>query len=206
MRMENQTYHVKQVVIDPGALGLFGLAMVTLDASSQKLGLTTGIAGVLPWAIFLGAFAQLLAGAYDAKHNNVFGATAFFAYGFFWLGIGSTWLIANGVFGEILQEMYDPRQLGVAFIGYLVFTLIMTVGALETNKVLFIIFSLIDLLFIGLALSAFGVAEHATHMLAAFAELGIAIVSFYGVAANVLNKHIGREVVPVGKPFGILKK
>ena len=204
--MENQTYHVKQVVIDPGALGLFGLAMVTLDASSQKLGLTTGIAGVLPWAIFLGAFAQLLAGAYDAKHNNVFGATAFFAYGFFWLGIGSTWLIANGVFGEILQEMYDPRQLGVAFIGYLVFTLIMTVGALETNKVLFIIFSLIDLLFIGLALSAFGVAEHATHMLAAFAELGIAIVSFYGVAANVLNKHIGREVVPVGKPFGILKK
>ena len=203
--MENNIVQVKQVIIDPSAIGLFGLAMVTLDASSQKLGLTAGVSGVLPWAIFLGAFAQLVAAVYDAKHNNVFGATAFFAYGFFWLGVGMTWLISTGALGTTLQEIYDPRQLGVAFVGYLIFTLIMTVGSMETNKVLFIIFVLIDLLFIGLALSTFGILEHQTHMLAAFAELGIAIVSFYGVAANVLNKHLGRVVIPIGKPFGILK-
>lgn len=201
----NQTINVKNTVIDPSALGLFGLAMVTLVASSQKLGLTDGVAGILPWAIFLGAFAQVIAGAYDAKHNNVFGAVAFFGYGFFWFGMGLTWLVSNGVFGQALMDMYDPHQLGVAFIGYLIFTIIMTIGALETNKTLIIIFVLIDLLFLGLALSTFGIAEHTTHMLAAFAELGIAIASFYGVAGNVLNKHFNREFVPLGKPLGKLK-
>ena len=64
---------------DPSALGLFGLAMVTLVASSQKLGITTGVSYVLPWAIFLGAFAQIIAGVLDYKKKNVFGATAFCA-------------------------------------------------------------------------------------------------------------------------------
>jgi len=79
-----QETKVKVVVADPSAIGLFGLAMVTLVASSQKLGLTEGVSLVLPWAIFLGATAQLLACLNDFKHNNTFGATAFGAYAFFW--------------------------------------------------------------------------------------------------------------------------
>lgn len=56
---------VKVLVADPSALGLFGLAIVTLVASSQKLGLTDGVSFVLPWAIFLGASAQLMASIND---------------------------------------------------------------------------------------------------------------------------------------------
>ena len=68
---------VQIVVADPSALGLFGLAMVCLVASSQKLGLTTGLSFVVPWAIFLGSAAQMMACVYDFKHNNLFGATVF---------------------------------------------------------------------------------------------------------------------------------
>lgn len=82
----------------------------------------------------------------------------------------------------------------------------MTIGAMETHKVLFTIFVLIDFLFIGLTLTSFGIMEHATHMLAAYSELAIAIVSFYGCGAAVLNTHFGRVFLPVGKPFGIFKK
>ncbi|WP_423362892.1 acetate uptake transporter [Mycoplasma sp. P36-A1] len=203
---KTNSINVKHVVIDPSAIGLFGLAMVTLVASSQKLGITSGVSGIIPWAIFLGAIAQLVAAAYDAKHNNVFGATAFFGYGLFWLGIASTWMVQSGIFGAEFQSAFDPNELGIAFIGYLIFTLIMTIGAIETNKVLLIIFILIDLLFIGLSLSTFGIAYHETHMLAGFAKLGIAIVSFYGVAANVLNQHFNRTFLPLGKPLGIFKK
>ena len=110
---------------------------------------------MIPWAIFLGATAQLMASIHDFKHNNTFGATAF--------------------------------------------------GAMETHKVLFTIFVLIDFLFLGLTLSSFGIATHATHMMAAYAELGIAIVSFYGCGASVLNAHFGKVFLPVGKPFGIFK-
>lgn len=203
--MANET-KVKVVTADPSALGLFGLAMITLVASSQKLGLTSGVSFVLPWAIFLGASAQLLACINDFKHNNTFGATAFGAYAFFWYAVGFTWLIQNGVFGPELAATIDIKQLGFAYLGYLIFTLFMTIGAMETHKVLFTIFVLIDFLFLGLSLTSFGIMEHATHQLAAYSELLIAIASFYGCGAAVLNTHFGKTFLPVGKPFGIFKK
>lgn len=202
----NSSQHVKITTADPSAIGLFGLAMVTLVASTQKLEWTHGLSDVIPWAIFLGAFAQLFAAVQDSKHGNTFGTTAFGAYGFFWLGVATTWMINMGVFGKTLAGAVDTHQLGVAFVGYLIFTLFMTIGAMETNKVLFIIFVLIDFLFIGLSLSTLGIAEGFFHDVAAVSELLIAIMSFYGCGANVLNTHFGRTFLPVGKPFGIFKK
>ncbi|MBU7591721.1 acetate uptake transporter [Metabacillus halosaccharovorans] len=199
-------HQVKITTADPSAIGLFGLAMVTLVASSQKLGLTEGLSFILPWAFFLGGLAQLFACVQDAKHNNIFGTTAFGAFGLFWFGVGMSWLIQLGAFGENLAANADPKQLGVAFIGYFIFSVYMTIGAMETHKVLFFIFVFIDFLFIGLSLSTFGIMHEATHMLAAVSELIIALLSFYGSAAVVLNTHFGQIVLPVGKPFGIFKK
>lgn len=191
----------KVVVADPTPLGLFGLAMVTLVASSAKLGITSGVSFILPWVIFLGASAQLYACVQDAKKNNVFGATAFGAYAFFWYAMGMTWLIEMGVFGEVLIGHIDKAQLGIAFIGYLIFTIFMTIGALTTNKVLFLIFFFIDLLFVGLSFSTLGVMPEFMHGLAAIAELTIALLSFYGSGAIIINTQFGKTVLPVGRPF-----
>ncbi len=195
--------------VDPSALGLFGLAMVTLVASSQKLGITEGTAYILPWAIFLGALAQLVAGILDYKKGNVFGATAFCAYGFFWLAMGTSWLINLGAFGAELHDHADAAQMGFAFIGYLILSVFLTIGAMETNKVLFAIFVCIDLLFIGLSVSTLtgeGPVHSAFHQLAACSELLIALLSFYGSGANVLNNHFGRTFLPIGKPFRVFVK
>lgn len=200
------TQPIKITNADPSALGLFGLAMVTLVASTQKLEWTTGLSFVIPWAIFLGAFAQLFACINDSKRNNTFGTTAFGAYAFFWMGVAASWLIKMGVFGKALADGVDPHQLGVAFVGYLVFTLFMTIGAMETHKVLFIIFVLIDFLFLGLSFDSFEIAPHFFHKMAAISEFCIAIFSLYGAGASVLNAHFGRTFLPVGKPFGIFKK
>ena len=88
-----ETKQVKIEVADPTTLGLFGLALVTLVASSQKLGITTGYSLVLPWALLLGGMAQLIASMFDFKHNNLFGSTAFGAYGLFWIGMGISWFM-----------------------------------------------------------------------------------------------------------------
>jgi succinate-acetate transporter protein len=201
-------YKMEKKAVDPSALGLFGLAMVTLVASSQKLGITDGQAYIIPWAIFLGAFAQLIAGILDYKKGNVFGATAFCGYGLFWLGMSLSWLMNLGSLGEALKGNIDPHQMGFAFLGYLGLTIFLTIGAVETNKVLLIDFLLIDVLFIGLAVSAFttGATHEAFHMAAAVSEILIAIVSLYGAGANVLNNHFGRTFLPVGKPCGIFVK
>ncbi|HOB12501.1 MAG TPA: acetate uptake transporter [Syntrophomonadaceae bacterium] len=193
--------HVQELVANPSPLGLFGLAIVTLVASSQKLGITDGTAYIIPWALFLGAAAQFVAGIMDYKHNNTFGATAFCGYGFFWFAMAFSWMIANGLWGDGTVA-FDTHQMGFAFLGYFIFTVYMTIGSMGANKVLFIIFFLIDLLFLGLFMNNLGWGGEAFHMLAAYSELGIAIVSFYGSAATVLNTHYGITVLPVGSPFG----
>jgi hypothetical protein len=66
----------------------------------------------------------------------------------------------------------------------------MTMGAVKTNKTLLVIFILIDLLFLGLTLTTFGVAEEASHLLATISELCIAIVSFFGVGKEIYLPNI----------------
>ena len=102
-----------------------------------------------------------------------------------------------GVFGDKLATTVDPKQLAVAFLGYLIFSLYMTIGAMETHKVLFAIFVLIDFLFVGLTLSTWGIMHDAMHNLAAYSELFISLLAFYASAASVLNTHFGRVVLPV---------
>jgi succinate-acetate transporter protein len=201
--MENQNVKISNA--DPSALGLFGLAMVTLVASSIKLGWTSGVSLAIPWVIFLGASAQLFACINDSKRMNTFGTTAFGAYAFFWYSIGMTWLIQSGVFGESMALTMDIRQLGFAFLGYFIFSVFMTIGAMETHKVLFLIFFFIDFLFLGLTLDAFNIMPKFAHSLAAWSELIISMLSFYGSAAAVLNPHFGKVFIPVGQPFGIFK-
>lgn len=198
----------KQTFTDPTALGLFGLAMVTLVASSEKLGITAGASYEIPWVLFLGATAQLIAGLLDFKKGNSFGGTAFCAYGLFWYSMGLTWLINMGALGEVLRTSIDTKQLGFAFIGYLIITVFFMIGSTKTNKVLFFIFFFIALLFLGLSVSYFcseGAIHEVAHMLAAISELIISILSFWGAGANILNTLLGREFVPIGKAFGNLK-
>ncbi|MDR0207336.1 MAG: acetate uptake transporter [Bacteroidales bacterium] len=195
------TQHVKIVNCDPSALGLFGLAMVTLVASSQKLGITSDTSFVIPWAIFLGGFAQLFACINDSKRNNVLGTTTFGGFALFWFAVGASWMIKGGVFGETLAAGVDGLQLGFAFLGYLIFSLFLTFGFASTNKVLFIDLIFIDLLFIGLTLSSFGIMHLFSHNLAAVSELAISMISFYGFGATVLNQHYGKIILPLGKPI-----
>lgn len=193
------------VVANPTGLGLFGLAMVTMVAASQKLGWTTGLSFVIVYAIFLGATAQLIASIYDFMHNNIWGATVFGAYAFFWYAIATAWMMKMGVFGTALAAAADVQQLGWAFTGYFIFSVFMTLGAMEVNKVIFAIMVLIDILLGSLALNAFGIAAHASHAVAAWTELAISLLTFYACCAVVLNTHFGRIFMSMGKPFGIFK-
>jgi len=199
MNKENDKMYVSVKTGDPSALGLLGLAMVTFVASSQKLGITHDLSYVLPWAIFLGAFAQLYASILDFKKENAFGGTAFGGYAFFWFGVAMSWMMKLGLFGSEVAKNIDPKQLGIAFLGYFIFSIFMTLGATRTNKILFFIFVMIDLLLIGLACSTLGFMEEPMHQLAAWSELTVALLSFYLSGANIINMQFGYEFLWVGK-------
>ncbi|HIU64711.1 MAG TPA: acetate uptake transporter [Candidatus Avacidaminococcus intestinavium] len=202
----NQTQTVQIAVADPTPLGLFGLAIVTLVASAQKLGIVDGVSWVIPWALVCGSFAQLLAAYFDFCHKNIFGATIFGAFGFFWSGVAMSWMIKAGTFGPGLASGVDPTALGFAFLGYFLFACIGTIAAAEATLFLFVDMVFIDILLLGLTLDTLGLGGNWAHSMAAYAELTVALLSLYGAGAIFLNNFYGRQFWPLGKPLGIFKR
>ena len=190
--MGNEIAETKTRLADPAALGVFGLAMATLVASSEKLGLTEGTSGLLPWVIFLGAFAQIVACSIEFKRDNIFAATAFGAFGLFWFAVGMTWYFK-----------YDIEQFGFAVLGYLVFSTYMTYAAASINKAFLAIFITIDLL---LGALLFQIFAGGPALLSGIMELSVAVTGFYTSAAVVLKNIAGFEVLPLGKPILKLRK
>ena len=70
-------------IADPAPLGLAGFAMTTFMLSMFNNGVITGPSGLdfMGIALAYGGFAQLLAGMWEFRKGNTFGATAFSSYG-----------------------------------------------------------------------------------------------------------------------------
>src|ERR1041385_9107211 len=72
---------------DPAPLGLAAFALTTFVLSGHN---ATFIPDLI-WiglALFYGGLTQLLAGMWEFRSRNVFGATAFSTYGGFWMSLG----------------------------------------------------------------------------------------------------------------------
>jgi succinate-acetate transporter protein len=196
----------KIVMADPTALGVFGLAMVTFVAASQKLGLTTGSAYIVPWAIFLGSAAQIWAATVDFKKNNYFGATVLGSYGLFWLAVSMHWAIGQGWLGAVDPAKADPSQLAYACFGYFFFSIFIMIASFEANKVFAAILVLINVLLPSLGFVVLKISPEIFAPMAAWSELGISLLGFYAAGAIFLNNFFGRTILSLGKPFGWIRK
>jgi len=203
--MQQPVSEIKIVMSDPTALGVFGLAMVTFVAASAKLGWTSGVTYIIPWALFLGSVAQIWASMVDFKKNNYFGSIVLGAYGLFWVAVAMHWAISLGWLGAV-GDKADPKQLAFACIGYFIFSLFIMVAAFEANKVFAAILVLINVLLPSLALAILGVNTPLFSALAAYSELGISLLGFYAAGAIFLNNFFGRTILPLGAPLGLIAK
>ena len=77
-------------IADPAPLGLAAFALTTFLLSAANAGWMNSATGNawLGYAFAYGGFGQLLAGMWEFRNRNVFGATAFSTYGGFWIGLG----------------------------------------------------------------------------------------------------------------------
>ena len=80
------------------------------------------------------------------------------------------------------------------------------VAAFEANKVFAMILVMINILLPSLALSIFGINAPLFSLLAAYSELAISLLGFYCAGAVFLNSYFGRTLLPLGKPFGFIRK
>ena len=180
---------------DPAPLGLIGLAVAALVLASTDLGLVSSAAKslMIPWVLFFGATAQLIAGTIEFKRNNIFGATVFTTYSM------TMYAIALTLFITIFTGVeFDIAHYGFGLIAILVFSLIVTIASLITNKMLFIILIFVDLAVIALI-------PHYLYDITAFPAgvflLCTSVSSFYTAMAILLNNMTGKTILPLGKPI-----
>ena len=88
----------------------------------------------------------------------------------------------------------------------MIFSLFIMVAAFEANKVFAAILVMINVLLPSLGLSILGIDPGFFSMLAAYSELVISLLGLYCAGAVFLNTYFGRVLLPLGKPFGFIRK
>jgi uncharacterized protein len=178
---------------DPGPLGLAGFAMTTfvLSMFNSNLVDAKGLPVVLGLALAYGGIVQLIAGVWEFRTGNTFGAVAFCSYGAFWL---SFW--ALNVFYAKDIGGNAGHAVGVYLWAWAIFTAYMTVAALRVSGAVLLVFALLTVTFILLAIGAVGDHASVTHW-GGYLGLATAAAAWYASFAAVTNSTFGRTVLPV---------
>src|SRR5205823_11418191 len=95
---------------DPAPLGLAAFALTTFVLSGHNATFIPDLIWV-GLALFYGGLTQLLAGMWEFRNRNVFGATAFSTYGGFWMSFGIFAVLAetSKSFGSALTGANLPN-------------------------------------------------------------------------------------------------
>jgi succinate-acetate transporter protein len=191
-------------VADPAPLGLGAFALTTFMLSGHN---ATFIPDIL-WvglALFYGGVAQLLAGMWEFRNRNVFGATAFSTYGGFWLGLGITVvLLETTKIGAGLAGPDVDNGLAWFLLSFAIFNTYMMLWSLRINGAVFLVFLTLEITEILLAIGFFRLAHGGTPWIlhaGGWAGIATAAAAWYASAAGVVNGMSERPVLPVGQPL-----
>jgi uncharacterized protein len=187
---------VLPVTSDPAPLGLAAFALTTflLSMFNAHLVNNAGLAIVLPVALAYGGIAQLLAGMWEFRTGNTFGATAFTSFGAFWI---SFW--AFGHFYEkslLLHKVVLGNALGLYLIAWGIFTAYMFVASLRVSAAVALVFILLAATFFILGIGNAN-ASVSTIKIGGWFGIATAAAAWYASFAGVVNNTFGRVLLPV---------
>ena len=143
---------------------------------------------VLPIALFYGGIAQLLAGMWEFRKDNTFGALAFSSYGAFWMS-----LAAYVKFVEPGLPAADAHTATGIFLGaWTIFTLYMWLASLRTNAAVAAVFTVLLITFTLLTFGAFNPDTTLTEIGGWFG-IATAVLAWYASFAGVMNSTLGQD-------------
>jgi uncharacterized protein len=185
---------VPSPIADPGPLGLAAFALTTFVLSMFNADLV-GSGGepiVFGLALAYGGLAQILAGMWEFRTGNTFGAVAFSSYGAFWL---SFWAFVQ-FFEKSVPAPDAGHAVGLFLIAWGIFTTYMFVASLRTTAAISLVFVLLAVTFFLLGI---GNAGAHPNIIKAGGWFGLltAAAAWYASFAAVTNSTFGRVVMPV---------
>jgi hypothetical protein len=195
---------------DPAPLGLAGFALTTFLLSAANAGWMTKATGDawLGYAFAYGGVAQLLAGMWEFRNRNVFGATAFSTYGGFWIGLALWALLVApppagaGPLAVAAHAAAAQKDLGWIALAFLIFNTYMLLWSTQVNVAVFGVFLTLEATEILLVIGNLA-ANSSIVKAAGYVGVLTAAVAWYTSAAGVINGMRAAPFLPVGKPFGM---
>lgn len=181
-------------IADPGPLGLAGFAMTTFVLSVFNTNMIDGSLGtsVLALALFYGGIAQLLAGMWEFRKGNTFGALAFTSYGAFWLSY--YWLVHDLAAGlQPADQAY--KAVGLYLLAWTIFTAYMAIASMRTNGAVLAVFVVLTLTFLFLTIGEFA-KNSGIHKFGGWLGIITAFLAWYASFAGVTNSTWGKAVMP----------
>ena len=146
-------------------------------------------------ALAYGGLAQLLAGMWEFRTGNTFGAVAFTSYGAFWL---SFWAFEQFYAGKI-PEAVVGQGVGVYLVAWGIFTAYMFIASLRTTGAIATVFALLTATFLVLGIGDWA-ATDGHHEGRRLGRTVTALAAWYASFAAVTNSTFDRTVLPV-KPL-----
>jgi uncharacterized protein len=189
-------------VADPGPLGLAAFALTTFVLSffNAQLAPASGEPIVFALAFAYGGLAQILAGMWEFRTGNTFGAVAFTSYGAFWLSF-----FAFGLWFEKLLPAKDAgvagHTVGLYLIAWGIFTAYMFIASLRTTAAIALVFILLAVTFFVLGIGNVN-GNVDTIKIGGYIGIATAVVAWYASFAVVVNSTFGKTVMPV-VPLGV---
>ncbi|OLE38668.1 MAG: hypothetical protein AUG48_01300 [Actinobacteria bacterium 13_1_20CM_3_68_9] len=179
---------------DPGPLGLAAFAMTTfvLSMFNAKLVGSGGEPVVLGLAVAYGGLAQLLAGMWEFRTGNTFGAVAFTSFGAFWI----SFFVLVTFFAPNIPAADAGHAVGLYLWAWAIFTTYMFVASLRTTGAVALVFFLLAVTFILLGAGNSGAHESVIKW-GGYLGLATAAAAWYASFAAVTNSTFGRTVLPV---------
>ena len=201
-------------IADPAPLGLAAFALTTFLLSAKNADWMTHATGNawLAYAFAYGGLAQLLAGMWEFRNRNVFGATAFGTYGSFWIGL-FLWVrfvvdpAVAAARPATLAATVSALNHDLAWIllAFAIFNTYMLIMSAQVNLAVFGVFLTLEITEIILCIGNFnaGAALNPTTTIKIGGYVGLltALVAWYASAAGVSNGIAGRLRFPVGRPL-----
>ena len=182
-----------RLIADPAPLGLGAFALTTFLLSLANAGIMPAEAEPIVFGVALayGGIAQILAGMWEFRKSNVFGATVFTSYGAFWL---SFWAYVTFYAPKVPAELHGTAA-GWFLISWGIFTTLMLVAALRTTAVLALLFAVVAVVFFLLGLGALTASPVLT-VTGGFLGIIAAGLAWYLCLAGIAASTFGRPVLP----------